>query len=216
MANVINKILQFLVPKDTKFIPLLKSSASNLVNVAEKLDELANAGKKEREELFIKLRNLDSESDRLIRDINLELSRNFITPFDREDIYALNIALGDVVDYLNDSANRFHYFKLTDATKPIKKLTALNVEAAKLIAKGIESLAGTKKLENIAVICKKIHELEIKADKIHDKSIAEIFENETDVKTIIKYKEVLSALETASDKCKLVANVLESVMVKYS
>lgn len=216
MANVINKILQFLVPKDTKFIPLLKQSATNLVNVAEKLDQLANASKKEREDLFTKLAELDQESDRLIREINLELGRNFITPFDREDIHALNIAIGDVVDYLVDSANRIEYYQLNDVTKSIKKLTEANLEGCKLISKGIDSLAGTKKLTHIAVVCKKINELEVKADKIHDKAVADIFENETDVKTIIKYKEVLSSLETATDKEKAVANVLESVMVKYS
>jgi len=70
MANVINKILQFLVPKDTNFIPLLKSSASNLVNVSQKLDELANSSKKEREDLFDRLNELDKESDRIIREIN--------------------------------------------------------------------------------------------------------------------------------------------------
>lgn len=216
MANVINKILQLLVPKDGKFIPLLKQAATNLVNVAEKVDELANASKKDREDLFTKLAELDQESDRLIREINLELSRNFITPFDREDIHSLNIALGDVVDYLIDAANRIEYYQLNDVTKSIKKLTEANVEGCKLISKGIDSLAGKKKLTHIAVVCKKINELEVKADKIHDKAVADIFENETDVKTIIKYKEVLSSLETATDKEKAVANVLESVMVKYS
>jgi predicted phosphate transport protein (TIGR00153 family) len=216
MANVVNKILQFLVPKDTKFIPLLRSSASNLVTVAEKLDTLANSSKKERESLFEKLVELDLESDRITREINLELSRNFLTPFDREDIHALNIAIGDVVDYLNDSANRFQYFKLDEVTKAIKKLTEVNVDACRLIEKGIDCLAGNKKLAHIAVVCKKINELEVRADKIHDKAVAEIFENETDAKTIIKYKEVLFSLETATDKCKVVANVLESVMVKYS
>lgn len=216
MANIVNKVLQFLVPKDKKFIPLLKSAASNLVEVSVKLDEVANASKKERETLFEKLTALDVDSDKITREINLELSRNFLTPFDREDIHALNIAIGDVVDYLNDAANRMNYYQVDDVTKSIKKLTEVNMEACGLIEKGIDCLAGSKKLAHIAVICKKIHELEVKADKIHDKAIADIFEKETDAKTIIKYKEVLFSLETASDKCKSVSNILESVMVKYS
>lgn len=216
MANIVNKVLQFLVPKDKKFIPLLKSAASNLAEVSMKLDEVANAPKKERDSLFEKIVELDAKSDRLIREINLELSRNFLTPFDREDIHALNIAMDDVVDYLSDSANRMNFYQLEDVTKAIKKLTEINAEACKLIEKGIDCLAGKKKLNHIAVICKKIHELEVRADKIHDKAIADIFEKETDAKTIIKYKEVLYSLETASDKCKSVSNVLESVMVKYS
>lgn len=216
MANVINKILQILVPQDKKFIPLLKQASSNLVEVAVKLDEVANASKKDRDALFVKVAELDTASDKIMREINLELSRNFLTPFDREDIHALNIAIGDVVDYLNDSANRIEYFQVDDITKSIKKLTEVNVEACTLIEKGVDCLAGKKKLTHIAVVCKKIHELEVKADKIHDKAIADIFEKETDVKTIIKLKEVLSSLETATDKCKTVSNILESVMVKYS
>jgi uncharacterized protein len=216
MANVINKVLQFLVPKDQKFIPLLKEASTNLVNVAQKLDEIANAPKKDRALLFDQINDLDMASDTITRNINLELSRNFLTPFDREDIHSLNIAIDDVVDYLNDSANRMNFYQVDDVTKSIKKLTEVNVEAATLIQKGIDCLAGKKKLTHIAVICKKINELEVKADKIHDKAIAEIFEKETDAKTIIKYKEVLSSLETATDKAKDVSNVLESVMVKYS
>lgn len=216
MANVINKVLQFLVPKDQKFIPLLKEASTNLVNVAQKLDEIANAPKKDRALLFDQINDLDMVSDTITRNINLELSRNFLTPFDREDIHSLNIAIDDVVDYLNDSANRMNFYQVDDVTKSIKKLTEVNVEAATLIQKGIDCLAGKKKLTHIAVICKKINELEVKADKIHDKAIAEIFEKETDAKTIIKYKEVLSSLETATDKAKDVSNVLESVMVKYS
>lgn len=216
MANVVNKILQFLVPKDKKFIPLLREAAANLVEVSLKIDETANASKKEREVLYADIEALEIESDKITREINLELSRNFLTPFDREDIHALNIAIDDVVDYLNDAANRMHYYQVDDVTKSIKKLTEINVEACKLIQRGIDCLAGSKKLTHIAVICKKVHELEVKADKIHDKAIADIFEKETDAKTIIKYKEVLFSLETASDKCKTVSNVLESVMVKYS
>lgn len=216
MAKILNKILHFLVPKENKFIPLLKEASSNLVEVSVHLDELVNVAKKEREELFEKLTLLDDESERITRNINLELSRNFLTPFDREDIHALNIAMNDVVDYLNDAANRMIFYQVDDVTKSIKKLTVVNVDACKLIHKGIDCLAGNKKLTHINVICKKIHDLEVKADKIHDKSIAEIFEKETDVKTIIKYKEVLSALETATDKCKSVSNILESIMVKYS
>ena len=73
-----------------------------------------------------------------------------------------------------------------------------------------------KNLKSIADACKRINKLENKSDNVFDKAVADIFENETDAKNIIKYKEVLSALETAADKCKGVANVLESISVKHS
>lgn len=216
MSNIINNVLQILVPKDKKFMPLLEKAATNLVDIARKLDEVANASKKERNALFQKINAKEEEFTLIAREVNLELSRNFLTPFDREDIHALIVAMGDVVDYLNDSATRMDIYQLDDITKAIKKLTELNLEACKLLQKGVECLKGNKKLTHIAVICKKVSELEAKADKIHDKAVAEIFDKETDAKTIIKHKEVLFSLETASDKCKSVSNIMESVMVKYS
>ena len=71
-------------------------------------------------------------------------------------------------------------------------------------------------LKTITTACAKINKLENKSDNVYNKAVFEIFENETDVKNIIKYKEVLSVLETATDKCKSVASVLESITVKHS
>ena len=73
-----------------------------------------------------------------------------------------------------------------------------------------------KKMKSITDACSRINKLEAKADIVYDKAISELFENETDAKNIIKYKEVLSVLESAADKCKGVASVLESISVKHS
>lgn len=216
MAQVLNKVLQFLVPKDKKFIPLLEKAGKTLVKVSSTLNDLVNGPIEERDSKFELLSKLDDESGKITREINLELSRNFLTPFDREDIHELNVTINDVVDFLNDAGNRMMIYSVDDVTKSIKRLTEINLEACQLIKKGIECLAGNKKLTHIAVICKKINELEEKADKVYDKSIAKIFDKEKDAKNIIKYKEVLSALEEATDRCKNVSNILESVMVKYS
>ena len=216
MSNPINKLLQFLVPKDTKFMPLFEKSSQQLLDIATTLDQAINSPKKEREEYFKKIDRLEAACDETVREVNLELQRNFLTPFDREDIHALIRAIDDTSDSLCDAASRFQLYQVEDITKSIRKLTEINQECCQLIKKGIGCLAGSKKLAHIAVICKKLNELELKADKIHDKSIAEIFENEADVKTVIKYKEVLAALETATDKAKDVSNVLEGIMVKYA
>lgn len=216
MSKTINNILQFLVPKDTKFIPLLEKASLNLLEIANTLDQLVNVPKVEREDYFNKIERLEVEGDELVRQVNLELQRNFLTPFDREDIHALIRTIDDTSDYLCDAATRMNLYNVDDITKAIRKLTEINFEACQLIKKGVECLAGNKKLTHIAVVCKKINELELRADKIHDKSVAEIFEKENDFKTVIKYKEVLTALETATDKSKEVSNVLEGVMVKYA
>ena len=212
----INNFFQFLVPKDTKFFPLFEQASSNLIEIATNLHEAVNLPLKEREVLFQKIDTLEQKGEDITRQTNLELSRNFITPFDREDIYSLVKSIDYVADNLNGAANRINIYQVEKITKSIRKITAVNLEACQLIGEGIEQLKDLRNVERIYEICERINKLENKSDRIFDKAVQEIFENETDAKNIIKYKEVLSSLESATDKCKSVANVLEAVAVKHS
>ena len=212
----LNSIFQFLVPKDKKFFPLFEQASQNLILLAETLHEAVNAPKAERENYFKRIEELEAVIEEITHKTHLELSRNFITPFDREDIHALVKAMDDVADYLHGSASRMRLYQVEKITKSIRKLTEINLEACQQIGVAITELKDMKNLKVIADACKKINKLESKADNVFDKAVSDIFENETDAKNIIKYKEVLSALESASDKCKSVANVLESVVVKHS
>lgn len=212
----INSIFQFLVPKDRKFFPLFEQAAQNLVILAETLHEGVNAPKAEREEYFKKVEELEAVIEEIAHKTNLELSRNFITPFDREDIHALISAIDDVADYMYGAASRMRLYQVEKITKSIRKMTEINLESCQLIQVAVTELKDMKNLKAIADCCKRIYKLENKSDNVFDKAVADIFENETDAKNIIKYKEVLAALESASDKCKGVANVLESISVKHS
>ncbi|HEX9979222.1 MAG TPA: DUF47 family protein [Flavobacterium sp.] len=212
----LNSIFQFLVPKDKSFFPLFEQASANLILLAETLHEAVNLPKNEREEHFKKIEELEAVIEGITHTTHLELSRNFITPFDREDIHALIKAIDNVADYMHGAASRMRLYQVEKITKSIRKLTEINLEACQHIGVAIKELKDMKNLKAITDACKKINKLEGKADNVFDKAVADIFENETDAKNIIKYKEVLSALETASDKCKSVANVLESVVVKHS
>jgi len=212
----LNSIFQFLVPKDKKFFPLFEQAATNLTLLAETLHEAVNAPKNEREDYYKKIEELEANIEEITHKTHLELSRNFITPFDREDIHALIKAMDDVADYMHGGASRMRLYQVEKITKSIRKLTEINLEACQLISAAIKDLKDMKNLKSITDGCKRINKLESKADNVFDKAVADIFENETDAKNIIKYKEVLSALETATDKCKGVANVLESIVVKHS
>lgn len=212
----LNSIFQFLVPKDKKFFPLFEEASSNLILLAQTLHEAVNAPKNEREEYYKKIEELEANIEEITHKTNLELSRNFITPFDREDIHALIKAMDDVADYMNGAASRMRLYQVEKITKSIRKLTEINLEACQLIGLAVNELKDLKNLKLITDACKKINKLESKADTVFDKAVADIFENEMDAKNIIKYKEVLSALETATDKCKRVASILESITVKHS
>lgn len=212
----LNSIFQFLVPKDKKFFPLFELASANLVVLAETLHEAVNAPKAEREEYFKKIEELEATIEEITHKTHLELSKNFITPFDREDIHALIKSIDNVADNMHGAASRIRLYQVDKITKSIRKLTEINLEASQLICEGIKQLKDLNNIKMIKETCKKINKLESKADSVFDKAVADIFENETDAKNIIKYKEVLSALEMASDKCKSVANVMEQISVKHS
>ena len=211
-----NSIFQFLVPKDKKFFPLFEEAASNLVQLASILHEAVNLPLKERDELFMKIDELGQKGEDLTRLTNLELSRNFITPFDREDIHSLITSIDRVANYLQGASSRMRLYQVSKITKSIRKLTEINLEASQNIELAVKELRNLKKMKSITDACSKINKLEAKSDIVYDKAIAELFENETDTKNIIKYKEVLSVLESAADKCKDVAGVLETISVKHS
>ena len=212
----LNSIFQFFVPKDKKFFPLFEQASLNLILMAETLHEAVNVPKEEREEYYKKIEELEANIEEITQNTNLELSRNFITPFDREDIYALIKSMEDVADYLYGASSRMRLYHVEKITKSIRKLTEINVEACQQIGLAIIEIKDLKNLNLITDACKKINKLESKADIVFDKAVSDIFENEMDAKNIIKYKEVLSSLETASDKCKNVASILESITVKHS
>lgn len=212
----LNSVFQFLVPKDKKFFPLFEEASSNLIELASNLHEAVNLPLKEREVLFLRIDELEQRGEDITRQTNLELSRNFITPFDREDIYALITSIDNVADNLHGAASRMRLYQVDKITKSIRKLTEINLEACQHIDEAVKELKNLERLKTIADACAKINKLENKSDNVYNKAVFEIFENETDVKNIIKYKEVLSVLETATDKCKSVASVLESITVKHS
>ncbi len=211
----LNNFFQFFVPKDKKFFPLFEQASVNLILLAETLHEAVNAPKGEREDYFKKIDELESIIEEIAHNTNIELSRNFITPFDREDIHALIKSMDNVADFMQGATSRMRLYQVEKITKSIRKLTEINLEACQLIGVGIKEL---KDMNHKAIkdACKRINKLESKADVVFDKAVADIFENESDAKNIIKYKEVLSALESASDKCKSVSNVMEQISVKHS
>ncbi len=205
-----------MVPKDKKFFPLFEEASSNLIEIATNLHEAVNLPLKEREVLFQKIDTLEQKGEDITRQTNLELSRNFITPFDREDIHALITSIDNVADYLHGAASRMRLYQVDKITKSIRKLTEINLEACQNIDVAVRELRDLKKMKNITDAIVRINKLENKSDNVYDKAVLDLFENETDAKNIIKYKEVLSVLENAADKCKSVASVLESISVKHS
>lgn len=212
----LNSIFQFFVPKDKKFFPLFESAAANVVLMAEKLIEAINAKDPEkRKELISEIDKLEHVGDHTSHQIFIELGKNFITPFDREDIHALTSAIDDVADYIHGSANRIMMYKINTFSEPIIKLAELTLEAALELAKAVKELRDFKNIRTMTDAFIRINSIENQADYVFDKAVADLFENEKNALEVIKIKEILSALETATDKAEDAANVLESIIIKY-
>ncbi|AWI26502.1 DUF47 domain-containing protein [Flavobacterium pallidum] len=212
----VNNFFQFLVPKDKKFFPLFERATANMILMASTLHEVVNMEPSARHEHFMKIEEMEQTGEDITRKINLELSKNFITPFDREDIYALTKAIDNISGNIYGASSRMRLYHIEKITKSIRKLTEINLEACQNIDMAVKELRDLKKIKRITDACARINKLENKSDMVYDKAVADLFENETDAKNIIKYKEVLSVLESAADRCKSASNVLESIAVKHS
>lgn len=211
----LNSIFQYFVPKDKKFFPLFEQAGANLIVMAHALKESVYATDlTKRAELNKKLEDLEHKGDDITHQIHLELGKNFITPFDREDIHALASSLDDVADFIQGASNRMELYKVASPNQAMKEITDLIVEATEHVAKALNELRDLKNIRNITDSCVRINSVENKADYIFDRAVSELFEYEKDAITLIKTKEVLSAMEDATDKCEDVANVLESILLK--
>ncbi len=211
----VNSFIQFFVPKDKKFFPLFEQASQNLIELGSTLVEAVNTDDLEKRKILIKkIETLEHKGDDITHQIFLELSKNFITPFDREDIHSLASALDDIADYIHGSANRIELYNISEITEPIKQLADLIYKASIDLGKAVAELNTLKNVRAIADACVRINSIENQADDIFDKAVANLFDYEQNAINLIKYKEVLSALETATDKCEDAANVLETILVK--
>jgi len=212
----LNSIFQYFVPKDKKiFFPLFEQAASNVVNMATVLVDTVNSNNPDtREELIKQIDKLENKGDEITHQIHLELGKNFITPFDREDIHLLASAIDDVADNIHGAANRMSLYRIDDFNEHIKKLSDLILQATVDLEKAIKELKDLKNVRSIAASCIRINSIENQADYVFDRAVADLFLYEKDAIRLIKYKEILASLETATDMCEDAADVMESILVK--
>jgi len=210
-----NSVFNFFSPKDKKFQPLFEQDVKNLVRISESLAKtVVCEDEEERIIHFRETERLEQAGDDITHSIFLELSKNFITPFDREDIYALVSALDDVADYVYATSLNIELYKIKTFSEEIVQLTSLITEMSKDLELAIIELRNFKNTKIIADVCLRINEGESRADYLCNTAIARLFITETDAIELIKQKEILQTLEMATDKCDDAANVLEAILIK--
>jgi len=208
-------IFQFFQPKNKIFFVLFERASANLVQISKALVEMVTAPTPEKRKEFIReIERLEHVGDSITHETFNELSTNFITPFDREDIHSLISALDDVADYVHGSSKRIELYKVETMTPTVVKLAELIHQSSLELHSAVVELRNMKNINKIKESCVRINSIENHADDIFDTAIAKLFEEEKNAVEIIKMKEVLQALETATDMCEDAANAIESILVK--
>lgn len=204
-----------LIPREHKFFDLFEKSAHNMVKVAQVLKELVDEWE-DISKSVDEITNLEHVGDTITHQIMEQLNRTFVTPFDREDIAMLAHSMDDVTDFIYAAATRMLIYKIDCSTSRAKELADIMLQAACELEKAIPQLRHRAELEKILPRCVEINRLENAADEIFRSAQAELFDNTIDMAQIIKWREIYEYMESATDRCEDVSNVLEGVALKYA
>jgi uncharacterized protein Yka (UPF0111/DUF47 family) len=213
----VNRIMKFFMPKDRVFYDLFEKVAGNVATMGTKLkDVVYEVEFDKRATLITQLEDLEHDNDELTHRIFTELGRNFITPFDREDIHYLATALDDIADYIYASAKKINFYRVDPRDSGLQKLADMIEESAMQVKNAVLELRDMKNMRQMTEALVKINSIENQADDIFDMSIERLFATEADAKEVIKKREIYQVMEIVTDKCEDASNVIESIIIKYA
>jgi predicted phosphate transport protein (TIGR00153 family) len=210
--------LSYFLPKDKVFYTLFEDASNNLQMIAEKLVQVVHESDyNKREEIIQEMRDIEHKNDDITHVIFVELGRNFITPFDREDIHSLATALDDVADFIYAAGKKINFYKIDPLhDEGVQKSAEAILQAVIALKQAVMELRNLKNTQKIIDCIIKINSAENSADVIFDSSIERLFDSDVDAKELIKRRELYMVLETATDKCEDAGNVIESIVVKFA
>ena len=213
----LNSFMKIFQPKDKVFFSLFENVAKELVKMGDKLSDIVNEPDFEKRAKLIKeVENMEHVNDEYTHQIFTELGKNFITPFDREDIHHLASALDDISDYIYASAKKINFYRVDPADIGIRKFGDLIALGCAQVYQAVTELRNMKNMRSITDALVAINSIENQGDDIFDMSIERLFATEPDAKEVIKKREIYQVMEMVTDKCEDAANVIESIIVKYS
>ena len=203
------------IPREEKFFDLFEQGARNIVEAAQVLKQLIDTGENV-EQRAAEIKELEHKGDTITHEVIARLNRTFVTPFDREDISALVKSLDDVMDFIAATAGAMLLYKVDRPGKRAKELADIIIQATAEVEKAVLDLRHRAKLKQIFDRCVEINRLENAADVVYRAAMAELFEDSTDMAHVIKWREIYEHMESATDRCEDVANVLEGVALKHA
>ncbi|MCV0409410.1 DUF47 family protein [Nitrosopumilus sp.] len=205
--------LSWIKSNEKELLKILDDLAKKAVETAEAVVVLFNDLSNEKQAK--KIHQLETEADVLTRDIFSELNKTFITPLDREDMQRIASKIDDVIDFMDGIAARVHSYQITSPPPYTVEMAQELVKATKEVEYMVSKLQRIKNPKDMIEHCRNTSDIEHTVDDLYREAIKELFETNDAIK-IIKLKDIYETMETASDRCVDVADVIEDIVLKYT
>ncbi len=203
------------LPKETSFFDFFEQHAALSVEGCKELLSLTLTGANITAKAK-RIKEIEHETDVITHRCVEALHKTFITPIERDDIYRLITRMDDITDFVEAASERFVLYEIKEMTPEVKDLADILVRAAEQVVVAVHGLRNMKNAKPVLQACVDINRLENDADTILRRAIARLFREERDPITVIKWKEIYEDLETATDRCEDVANIIEGVVLEHA
>jgi predicted phosphate transport protein (TIGR00153 family) len=201
---------QLFAPKEREFFDLFEEAGGNIVRATELLERML-ARWPDHGELSRDIVVCEQEGDRITHDIIQRLNSTFVTPIDREDIYALASSLDDIVDFVEEVADFMALYRIEAPMEQAQHMTRILHESARQISQAIPRLRSFKDIHHFTI---EVNRLENEGDRVVREALASLFERGIDPMMVIRWKDIFERLEDAIDSTEKTANILEGIVIK--
>ena len=204
------RLSQVFVPKEREFFDLFEEAGTNIVRAADLLDQMLRSYP-ERAELARDILICEQEGDRITHDIIQRLNQTFVTPIDREDIYALASGLDDIVDWIEEVVDFFALYRIEAPMVQAQQQAKILNMSCQQVAQAIPRLRGFEDIHHFTI---EINRYENDGDRVTREAIASLFDDGIDPMVVLRWKDLFERLENAIDATERVANILEGIVIR--
>ncbi len=200
-------------PKEERFFDYFDDASEKMIRgirlFKDMMQDLSNAEEKSRQ-----IKDVEHEADHITHETVSKLHKTFVTPIDREYIYALITKMDDVLDLIDANCERIFLYKIKTSTPEAMAMINTLERAIEEVVKGVRGLRNLKNSRSILDICIEINRLENEGDRIYRNALSVLFNSPSDPIEIIKWKDIYETLEEAIDTCEDVANIIEGIVLE--
>ena len=202
-----------LIPREVRFFDLFEQQSQHIIKAAQLLHELVHHFADARAKAHA-IKEVEHQGDQLTHEVVKRLNTTFITPIDREDIHALATRLDDVLDFIEAAAERLVVYRIKEPTSACRAMAEVIVQQTHAMDRTIRCLRTMDPSFHEHTV--EVNRLENSGDNLLRDSLAALFEEQADPIEVIKWKEIYETMETVTDRCEDVVNVIEGIILKMA